>query len=234
MPGSKKTSASVAASASATSRSKRVKKNVNYSPIKATFPSAASGGIIDSLQTAVVDIVISIVSSPTRKNQGAYIKPLTDAWRKGDDPVLSDWYIDSILPRRDQLRPSDDEPMKSIPEMPYPWNCIITLRQNPEEEPSEIGQKIASSFSSFSSPDFEMKSFKFRGDVSGDPPMPLNYYLLDKDCIMYIKKIYFGVSRDAILQDEELLIEFFGSEAEGIRVISQVSDVEWNGKMWFD
>ena len=229
MPGSKKTSVA----ASAAPRSKRVKKNVNYSPIKAKFPSAASGGIIDSLQTAVVDIVISIVSSPTRKNQGAYIKPLTDAWRNGDDSA-SGWYIDCILPRRDQLRPLDDEPMKSIPEMPYPWNCIITLRQNPEEEPCEIGQKIASSFSSFSSSDFEMKSFKFRGDVSGDPPMPLNYYLLDKDCIMYIKKIYFGTSKEDILQDEELLIEFFGSEVEGKRVISQVSDVEWNGKMWFD
>lgn len=230
MKTAKKTSTS---SASAAPHPKKARKNVNYSPIKAKCPSAAPGGIIESLQTAVVDIVITIVSSATRKNQGAFIKPLTDAWRNEDD-VASGWYIDSILPRRDQLRPLDDEPMMSIPSMPYPWNCIITLRQNPDEKPSEIGQKIASSFSSFSSPDFESKSFKFRGDVSADPPMPLNYYLLDKDCIMYIKKIYFGTSKEDILQDGEVLVDFFGSEAEGVRVISQVSDAEWNGKMWFD
>lgn len=51
---------------------------------------------------------------------------------------------------------------------------------------------------------------------------------------MYLKKIYFGVSKEEIMQDEETLAEFFGSPKEGRRVLSQVSDAEWERKMWYD
>jgi len=211
----------------------KVKKNINRSPIKGRTPSAASGrGSVESFETAVADIVISVVS----KNDclvGAFIKPLIDAWRSGDGGTsdVSKWYIDSIMPRRDG---ESNEPMKSTPGLPYQWDSIVTLRGSPEETPTEIGQKLAASFSSFSTPEFESRSFQFKGDTSETPPLSLNSYLLDRDCIMYLKKIYFGVSKEEIMQDEETLAEFFGSPKEGRRVLSQVSDAEWERKMWYD
>ena len=121
----------------------KVKKNINRSPIKGRTPSAASGGsvAVESFETAVADIVISVVS----KNDGlmgAFIKPLIDAWRSGDGGTsdVSKWYIDSIMPRRDG---ESNEPMKSTPGLPYQWDSIVTLRGSPEETPTEIGQKLA-------------------------------------------------------------------------------------------
>jgi hypothetical protein len=55
---------------------------------------------------------------------------------------------------------------------------------------------------------------------------------------MYLKKIYFGVSKEEIMQDDETLAEFFVSPKEGkrVRVLSGVSDAEseWERKMWYD
>ena len=87
-----------------------VKKNVNRSPIKIVSPPTSSGGVIRSLETAVADIVISVVyKKPGDSKHGAFLKPLVDAWRD-DDPTTQDWYIDSILPRRDD---TTDQPMKT-------------------------------------------------------------------------------------------------------------------------
>ncbi|KAL7429594.1 hypothetical protein ACHAXM_001790, partial [Skeletonema potamos] len=120
----------------------KVKENTNQSPIKGRTPSAASGGSIESFETAVPDIVTSAVSK-NNGLMGAFIKPLIDAWlRHGRTSDLSKWYIDGIMPRR---RRDDEskEPTKSIPGLPYQWDSIVTLRGSPEEPPTEIGQKLA-------------------------------------------------------------------------------------------
>eukprot|EP00985_Skeletonema_marinoi_P023228 scaffold15310_cov118-Skeletonema_marinoi.AAC.1 len=103
--------------------------------------------------------------------------------------TLMQWYIDGIMPRHDG---ESNEPMKSIPGMPYHWFSIVTLRGSPQETPTEICKQLAASFSAFSAPEFESKTFQFRGDSSSTPPLSLDNYLLDCDCIMYLKKIYFG------------------------------------------
>ncbi len=205
----------------------KIKKNIIRSPTKAKPVGTAYGGSIDTLETAVSDIVISIVS----KNdglQGAYIKPIIDAWRS-DDEITSDWYMDSVIPRRDG---GANEPMKTSIGLPYNWDCVVTLRGNYQETPTEIGRKLAASFSAFSTPEFEQKNFQWKGDITSSPPASLNKYLLDKDCIMYLKKIYFGVRKESIMEDEEALVDFFGTVKEGKRVLLEISDAEWERKMW--
>lgn len=206
--------------------SAKVKKNINRSPIK-RVPFTANGGVIETFETAVVDIVISVVSKRgSEPKQGAYLKPLVDAWRNGDE---EEWYVDAILPRRDG---SLNEPMKSQRDLPYNWECIVTLRGSQDETPTEIGQKLAASFSSFSSDEFKKKSFVFIGDVSKEPPLPLSHYLLDRDVVMYLKKVYFGCKKDDIIEDIEILTDFFGSASVGKRVLSDISEAEWNETMW--
>ena len=113
--------------AASASTSVKAKKNVNRSPIKTKAPAAASGGFIESLETAVTDIVISVFFQHDH-TKGAFIKPHIDAWRSssnGEDNV-SKWYIDGIMPRRDG---ESNEPMKSIPGMPYHWFSIVPPRK---------------------------------------------------------------------------------------------------------
>lgn len=135
------------------------------------------------------------------------------------------------MPRRDS---ESNEPMTTSPGLPYHWDSIVTLRGSPEETPTEIGQKLASDFSAFSTADFKSRIFRFSRDTSDSPPRSLNHYLMDDQCILYLKKIFFGVSKDAILADEEVLAEFFGTAEEGSRIISALSDADWERKMWFD
>lgn len=206
-----------------------VKKNVNRSPIKIVSPPTSSGGVIRSLETAVADIVISVVyKKPGDSKHGAFLKPLVDAWRD-DDPTTQDWYIDSILPRRDD---TTDQPMKTAQGLPYIWQCIVTLRGNTEETPTEIGKRLAASFSSFRGADDFQKKFQFESDSSETPPGSLNRYLLDRDCIVYLKKVYFGVKKETIEQNDQILNEFFGSPQLGKRILSQISDAEWDDQPW--
>ena len=221
---SKKASSTQPASAAKAAAPTKLKKNVNRTPIKMKWNQTPSGGIIESFSTAVADIVISIVS---KNGTGAFIKPHVDAWRAGEE-ACQDWNIDGVMNRRD-----GNEPMRSSPSLPYSWDCILTLRDNENfETPEFIGTKLAIAFSSFSSPDYNKRAFQFKGDISDDPPLSLNNYLLDHDCVVYLKKIFFGVSKNEIMEDEETLTQFFGSPEEGWRVLKNVSDVEWESQVW--
>lgn len=220
----KKSSANQPAGVAAATATK-LKKNINRTPIKMKLHQAPSGGIVESFNTAVVDIVISIVS---RNGTGAFIKPQVDAWRSGNDYCLH-WNIDGVMNRRDV----GNEPMRSNPSLPYPWDCIVTLRDSEEyETPESIGTNLAIAFSSFSTPEYEKRTFQFKADISDDPPLSLNNYLLDRDCVVYMKKIFFGVAKNEIMEDEETLTQFFGSPEEGWRVLNDVSDVEWESQVW--
>lgn len=188
------------------------------------------GGSIQSLETAVTDIVISYVSKGADGREAAYIKPLIDAWRSEDhDKCTDSWYIDSVVARRDG---DTNEPMTASSTLPYPWECIVTLRGSYQETPTEIGHKLAASFSGFTTPDFRQRHFQFKCDASTSPPSSLNKYLLDSDCITYLKKIYFGVSKESLMENEEVLTEFFGTPEEGVRVLSNINDVEWEKTTW--
>jgi len=135
-------------SAASTSMS-TVKKNVIRSPIKSRSTVTPLGGSIQSLETAVTDIVISYVTKGDGR-EAAYIKPLIDAWRSEDhDKCTESWYIDSVVPRRDG---DTNEPMTASSTLPYPWECIVTLRGSYQETPTEIGHKLAASFSGFTTP----------------------------------------------------------------------------------
>jgi hypothetical protein len=215
-------------SAASTSMS-TVKKNVIRSPIKSRSTVTPLGGSIQSLETAVTDIVISYVTKGDGR-EAAYIKPLIDAWRSEDhDKCTESWYIDSVVPRRDG---DTNEPMTASSTLPYPWECIVTLRGSYQETPTEIGHKLAASFSGFTTPNFRQRHFQFKCDASTSPPSSLNKYLLDSDCITYLKKIYFGVSKESLMEDEEVLTEFFGTPEEGVRVLSNINDVEWEKTTW--
>ena len=224
-PKTPKKGGSVPASASA--GSSKVKKNINGSPIKgrAVYPS---GGVIESFATAASDIIISIVSKKgSDPKQGAYMKPIVDCWKSSND-ISQDWYIDSVLPRRDL----GNEPMKATVGRPYDWMCFVTLRGNPLETPSEIGQKLAASFTSFSTPEFH-RSFQFVGDITGPSPGALNEYLLDTDVLIYLQKVYYGVKKDDLFEDDEILAAFFGTPEEGRRILNGLTEEEWNGQMWY-
>jgi hypothetical protein len=59
-------------------------------------------------------------------------------------------------------------------------------------------------------------------------PCPLNKFLLDDDCVYVLKRCYFNYSKDELIQDEEVMVNFFGSAEKGKEILINVSNAEWD------
>jgi hypothetical protein len=58
--------------------------------------------------------------------------------------------------------------------------------------------------------------------------MPLNTYLLDDDCVYILKRCYVGVSKEDIINCEEIMMNFFGSVQVGQDALAKVTKEEWD------
>lgn len=61
-----------------------------------------------------------------------------------------------------------------------------------------------------------------------DKPVPLNKYLLDDDCTYVLKRCYCNSSKNELMQDDEIMKNFFGSAKKGKEVLGEMSEGEWN------
>ena len=60
-----------------------------------------------------------------------------------------------------------------------------------------------------------------------DEPKPLNYYLMDKDCVAMLKKMYDGddgSTKQDLMEYGDLLTNFFGREEKGKKVLEAMDD----------
>ena len=59
-------------------------------------------------------------------------------------------------------------------------------------------------------------------------PSPLNKFLLDDDCAYVLKRCYCNYSKDELIQDEEVMTNFFGSAKKGKEILTNMSGAEWD------
>ena len=97
----------------------------------------------------------------------------------------------------------------------YPWKTMINLHLTKIEIHAEIGTKITKGFAKFC---FDEKhnhpeNFIFCNDHHADKPMPLNYYLMDKNCVAMLKRMYGGddgSTKQDLMDYGGLITNFFG------------------------
>jgi hypothetical protein len=61
-------------------------------------------------------------------------------------------------------------------------------------------------------------------------PKPVRHWLLDRDMLIVMKMLYGWKGKTTVkdlMEDSEILINFFGSEEEGQRFLSLYSEEQW-------
>jgi hypothetical protein len=135
---------------------------------------------------------------------------------------------------QDRKTPGGDDVMRYLSGgSTYPWKTMITLHLTEFENHAEVGTKIAKGFTKFCLDEKHNRpeKFVFRKVHYEDDPKPLNYYLMDKDCVAMLKKMYGGddgSTKQDLLEYGDLLTIFFGCEEKGKEVLEAVDGYIWD------
>jgi hypothetical protein len=209
------------------SKSKSVQKSIRTSSIKPRSKSGARS-LIHSFQTKVPEIVISYAARKSDPNIGAFIKPMMDYVSQDIDcgGVVSEiWKVTTICPRR--LMGGVNSPMTISPDLPYEWEAIVSINEDEGITAEDIGENIAKYFSAFSDDSYEKQGFRYEAPTERDDEKPVNYYLLDIDCLLLLRSIYSTATKEELVADENIMQSFFGSEQIGQRVLGNLSKLAW-------
>jgi hypothetical protein len=94
-----------------------------------------------------------------------------------------------------------------------PWKTMITLNLTEIENNAEIGTKIAKGFTKFCLDEKHNHPEKlvFHEVHYADEPKSLNYYIMDKDCVAMLKRMYGGddgSTKEDLMEYGDLLPNF--------------------------
>ena len=212
-------------------RCSRVLMKAVNAPMKSFI--APKTNFIEVYVTAVPEISIAIGIKDTNPPGPSFLfnpmKKFNDEAHYGS---LSDkWGITAFMDRK---TPGGDDVMRYLSGgSTYPWKTMITLHLTEIENHAEVGTKIAKGFTKFCLDEKHnrRKKFVFRKVHYEDEPKPLNYYLMDKDCVAMLKKMYGGddgSTKQDLLEYGDLLTNFFGCEEKGKEVLEAVDDYIWD------
>ncbi len=114
-----------------------------------------------------------------------------------------------------------------------PWKTLIALNLTEIEDHAELGTKIAKGFTKFCLDEKHNHPEKlvFREVHYADEPKSLNYYLMGKDCVAMLKRVYGGddgSTKQDLMENGDLLTNFFGCEEKGKEVLEAVDNYTWD------
>jgi len=152
--------------------------------------------------------------------------------RFNDDPETYGPIIHGtvILPRRDHMNHEANDVLWS---QQYVWFQQVLVTPNTRMPVSELGEAVAKAYSKIENEHGTGKfktNYVFAQDETRDPPLPVNYYVLDKDAILLLKKVYSSpsITKAALVGDRHIMKMFFGSQEEGESVLSTLTEEEWH------
>ena len=74
------------------------------------------------------------------------------------------------------------------------------------------------------------EKFTFHDVHHAENPKPLNYHLMDKDCVTMLKRMYCGEdgsTKQELLEYGDVLINFLGGDKKGREVLKAVDVNSW-------
>lgn len=211
-------------------KTKVVQKCIRKTALKPRGRSAARF-VVKSIQTNVPDVIVSYCYRASDDHIAAFMKPLIDAFsfdidNNGSIPEL--WNVQIISNRR---AGEMNVPMKANPtsDSNYPWEVFVTINSDDDVTAIDIAENLATRFSDFKADNYESVAFRAEGATQTETNKPLNDYLLDYDVIVLLRMIYSTATKEELMEDEEIMKNFFGSAENGRSVLSGVSAFKWDG-----
>ena len=208
------------------------KKPIKKSPRKiALKPSgkATARFTIRSLQTKVPELIVSYGSRASDESIAAFVKPMTDKYAQDVESGGSaphDFNINYICSRRSSC--GGNIPRKVSMDSPYEWEAFITIIDEGSVNAAAVGENLAEQLSMLKSEKYESHGFQFRSSDENDVGKPLNHYLLDWDCVVLLRNIYSEATKDELMEDEDIMTQFFGSQGCGKDVLNNISQLKWD------
>ena len=112
----------------------------------------------------------------------------------------------------------------------YDWIVpVVMLDEGQSLE--QAGRKLARGFNRFAK-DQKMSRmntadvYAFRSAFSNDPK-PMNHFLLDEDCAKVLATLYADYSKDDLMDDNEIMTNFFGSSEMGKDYLGNMDEDQW-------
>ena len=207
----------------------QAKKKKDLSPFVTTNSSNKQTIWLDSVATAVSDFILHWCTK-YNKPQSGFVAPMKQAFLETNGELSDAWKVKAFMFRRD----STTEGNKYLPnreDSTYGWDVMISSRKE-NDTPASMGKNLAAEFTTFAAtvPDFNtIPTFTFRHDLTTNPPRPLNYYLCDGDCLLLLKRVYAEDNeKNSILEDEDIMMSYFGSIELGQHILRSISDSSWS------
>ena len=132
----------------------------------------------------------------------------------------------------DSKTPGVDDVMKySSGGNHYPWKPLIILTLT-ETENHAVGTKLAKGFTKFCLDEKHNhpEKFMFCNVHHADNPKPTNYHLMDRDCVIVLKRINGGEydsTKQELMEYGDHLTNFFGCGTKGKDVLEAVDNNSW-------
>ena len=201
------------------------------SPIK-NFTKSAN--LIDTYATLVTNLFISVASKPKDSGEATFIHPYKKIFNESDDSGDGEDYAEKFgicgfFSRKNPKALDGKTTIKQNSTSKYDWDCMVSVGGD-DATPEKIGKKIAREFSKFSkhkelSGMKDPERFAFRKAYTN--PLPLNNFLLDDACILFLRRMDENATLDEIKQEETLMESFFGSVSNGRKVLDNLDEDDW-------
>ena len=178
---------------------------------------------------------VSWVSKGNSTSTAAYTKPFKTHFEEmGNSLNLTEaWRVSAIMPRRDFNDPDANATLPGSPDSMWGWDSFVTVVGDDEDETAAtIGKHITGSLNEFAASAKEFKNQKYKPKYAfcGIPTesevgglKPLSHHLLDEDAATVFKSMYGSHEKEFIMDQNNLLVEFFGSAKRGREVLEEAT-----------
>jgi hypothetical protein len=199
-----------------------IKKSVTTGPI-----AGGTSRWVNKIHTikSKADVFVSWASKGP--STASFTKPFKTHFNQNasTSDVSQTWGVAAVMPRRDFNDLEADTSLPGAPDAIWQWDAFVTVAGDGDTVES-VGKNIAASLT-----DFAMTSVAFNGQkhkpkfvynprpVESQEAMPLSHFLLDRDVVEVFKSVYGENEMDVLLQQEDILENFFGSADKGRTVL---------------
>jgi hypothetical protein len=159
------------------------------------------------------------------------MKPLSDLIKTKPAIALDMFHVISLMKRKNDENVNEDVPKMQSEGSMWPRLVFVCFKDS-EESPDKFGNWMANQLTNFSNQTDSgylgsQNLYVYQKSVI--EPKPVYHYLLTKDCINLIKKIYGtgGITKEDVMNDDMILTNFFGSVEKGRSKLDMLTETQW-------
>lgn len=201
-----------------------------------TKPRAGRNSAWDTTNVIVARTACNVVKIMyTRRpgrNQSGFTRPFQKQFQNDPEEQGDKMKISLIVPRRDNRNHDADEAMYARPDASYLWWSFVYVSSDTSTNLTPLGEHYATCFTKIANESSEFRGdfnkFVFLRDETTVPPRPVNYYMRNEDTIKVLKMVYSNSLKQELQEDASVMEDFFGSLEEGSRILSAMTDDDYN------